>query len=197
MAKRSAKTPFSASELLALRLLKRRHRPRAVQMVTGIDLGSLSALKAVAVTRGWSFPAMPRSSAPVLDSEYVAACRDAGVEPTLDLRGLSAAKDALVWPHLQTYPAGPVRSEAAAAQAKRILDRVKRMRHVPPRYAGGGEFHFGRECAEHLAALIAHAPGPRYIDDPRALRPEPRLRFEPPAAASYAGCALADFAAVA
>lgn len=193
MTTRSSKTPFTDVEVKALRLLKRRHRSRAVELAFGFDNGSLSALKKLAVERGWSFPPMPRNATPISEAEYIAACRDGGVEPKPDMRFYDRGKaDGVAWPHLQTYPEGPARSPEAAAQAQRILARTKTMRHVPPTFAGGGEYHFGRECAEHLAALIARAPGPRYIDDPRALRPERRETFSPPSVSSFGSCALAE-----
>lgn len=188
------KRPFTATEIKALRLLKKRHRPRAVELALGLKHASIGALRQLARERGWEFPAVPRSCIPITEAEYVAACRDAGVEPNRDF-GFEGRGDAAMeaaWPHLVEYPLPSApRSQAAGEQAARVFKAVQHLRYVPASQAGGGERHFARECAEHLALLMAYAPGRGYPDDPRALVPERRIRPEVPAPCSYAGSSMA------
>lgn len=190
---------FTDVEMKALRLLKKRHRPVAVEMALGMGDGSATKLRKRAAAIGWVFPKIPRTSAPLTVREYVAACRSACVVPRPQaVAQLTAPAADVPWPHLVDYPlpAAP-RSKAAGEQAARIGRAVQHMRYVPASAAGGGRLHFGRECAEHLAMLIAYAPGKAYRDDPVAARPEPRVQFSPPAATSYGGSPFAQVLEVA
>jgi hypothetical protein len=196
----SEKKNINDKDMRVLRLLKRRHRPAAVEKALGLSDGDATKLRRIAIKLGWSFPKLPRTSAPVTVREYLAACRDAHVVPQDRVSALLAPRaPETPWPHLVDYDLPPKpRSKAAGEQAARISLAVKHMRHVPPNFAGGGRFHFGRECAEHLAMLIAYAPGKAYPDDPRATRElVERSRFSPPAAVSYVSSPFAQVLEVA
>jgi len=194
-----AKVNFTGTELKALRLMKRRHRPVAVEKALDLKYGAATKLRRQAMAQGWSFPTLPKTSVPVTVREYHAACRDGGVVPKPQVsRDLAPPLPETAWPRLVDYPLPPApRSKAAGEQAARLFRAVQDMRYVPTSFAGGGERHFGRECAEHLAMLIAYAPGPRYRDDPRAVAPEPRVRFSPPPPSSGMGSPCAQILEVA
>jgi hypothetical protein len=185
---------FTPIQIRALRLMKRRFRPVAVDRVLGLGNGDAGRLRYKARLLGWTFPALPKSAAPLTAEEYRLCCRAAGVEAQDDvIASLDRPVEAAVWPHLIDWPeSAPPRNATAGRQAARIARAAAKLRYVPPSRAGGGELHFGRECAEHLARLIAYAPGPRYPDDPRGSRREPLFRPQMPDHLSLTGCALAD-----
>lgn len=194
-----AKVNFTGTALKALRLMKRRHRPVAVEKALDLKYGAATKLRRQAMEQGWRFPTLPKTSVPVTVREYQAACRDGGVVPKPQVsRDLAPQPPETAWPHLVDYPLPPTpRSQAAGEQATRLFRAVQDMRYVPASCAGGGERHFARECVEHLALLIAYAPGPRYPDEPRAAAPEPRARFSPPPPSSGMGSPAAQVLEVA
>ncbi len=190
---------FSDLDLKALRLMKRRHRPVAVEKALSLRCSRATKLRRQAIDQGWTFPAMPKTATPCSVREYLAACHAAAVVPQPNImRELAPPLPAAPWPHLVDYPLPPTpRSVEAGEQAARVFKAVEHMRYVPAGFAGGGERHFARECAKHLAMLMAYAPGRRYPDDPKALRPEPRVKFSPPATSRGIGSASAQLLEVA
>lgn len=184
--------PHTPEARRAAALLAKGFRPAAVDRALGVHVGYCAALRAVLRQmetghKGLKPGQRRRYLKPVTRTEYEAACRAARVAPDPDLR---LPGDVIVeqpWPHLVREAAAPrpARNAEAAAQAARIRAAAASLRYVPAAHAGGGVRHFARECAEHLADLIAYAPGPRYRDDPRAALPEPRYipdippRFSP------------------
>jgi hypothetical protein len=168
-------------ERLALRLLKRGFRPAAVEKTLGLSDGHACTLRKLAQATGMRFPVLAQTHTAISRAEYWECCEAAGIapDPNFEVRskGLAVAeRDGEPWPHQLTYPRPwAPRTLEAGLQAERIRAAAAKLRHVPASMAGGGERHFGRECAESLADLIAYAPGPRYVDDPRALRREPRI----------------------
>lgn len=187
---------FSPIQVRALRLMKRRFRPIAVERALGLTVGDVYRWRAKAKAAGWTFPTLPKNTYPLSAAEYAATCRAAGVKTQANvLDELQRRPATSAWPHLVTWPdPEPPRDAAAGRHAARIAKAASRLRYVPASQAGGGTRHFERECLEHLARLIAYAPGPRYPDDPRAALPEPRLRPELPPPASFMSCALAQIA---
>ena len=168
-------------ERLALRLLKRGFRPAAVEKVLGLSDGHACTLRKLAQKSGMRFPVLAQTHTAISRAEYWECCGAAGIAPDPDFEVRSkgvpvAERDGEPWPHQLTYPKPwAPRTLAAGEQADRIRAVAATLRYVPASMAGGGEWRFGRECAESLADLIAYAPGPRYVDDPRALRREPRI----------------------
>ncbi len=193
------KRHFSEQDLRVLRLLKRRHRPVAVEKALGLRDSVATKLRRQATEQGWTFPAMPKTATPCTVREYLAACQAAAIVPQPHImRELAPPQPEAPWPHLIDYALPPApRSVQAGEQAARVFKAVEHMRYVPASCAGGGERHFARECAEHLALLMAYAPGRRYPEDPRALRPEPRVKFSPSAISSGSGSPCAQILEVA